>query len=155
MFSYVLVDILVIVKVNLLVLIKKYGALGHTYWCNDILKIVFLIIFYFLFYFFFKTFCILTPYSQIIFSFSSFSSSSEISFTISLFLFSWFLFPLNPLVRIELLKTWHDVINLEFIIYLMMFSFHFYLSLFHVLYFMSILTYIFCIVCDLGALGVA
>ena len=36
-----------------------------------------------------------------------------------------------------------------------MFQFHFYLSLFHVLYFMSILVYIFCIVRDLGALGVA
>ena len=38
-------------------------------------------------------------------------------------------------VRIEPLKTWHDIINLEFITYLMMFQFHFYLSLFHVLYF--------------------
>ena len=56
---------------------------------------------------------------------------------------------------IEPLKAWHDVINLEFIIYLMMLQFHFYLSLFHVLYFMSILAHIFCIVCDLGALGVA
>ena len=43
-------------------------------------------------------------------------------------------------IRIELLKAWHDVINLEFIVYLMMFQFHFYLSLFNVLYFMSILT---------------
>ena len=42
-------------------------------------------------------------------------------------------------VRIEPLKAWHDVINLEFIIYLMMFQFPFYLSLFHVLYLMSIL----------------
>ena len=58
-------------------------------------------------------------------------------------------------VRIEPLKAWHDVINLEFIIYLVMFQFHSYLSLFHVLYFMSILTNIFCIICDLGALGVA
>ena len=57
--------------------------------------------------------------------------------------------------RIEPLKAWHDVINLEFIIYLMMFKFHFDLSLFHVLYFMSIPIYIFCIVCDLCALGVA
>ena len=38
-------------------------------------------------------------------------------------------------VRIEPLKAWHDVINLKFIIYLMMFQFYFYLSLFHVLYF--------------------
>ena len=37
----------------------------------------------------------------------------------------------------------------------MMFQFHFYLSLFDVLYFMSIIAYIFCIVRDLGALGVA
>ena len=37
----------------------------------------------------------------------------------------------------------------------MMFQFHFYLSLFHVLYIMSIFTYIFCIVRDLGELGVA
>ena len=36
-------------------------------------------------------------------------------------------------VRIEPLKAWHNVIDLEFIIYLMMFQFHFYLSLFHVL----------------------
>ena len=35
-----------------------------------------------------------------------------------------------------------------------MFQFHFYLSLFHVLYFMSILVYFFCIVRDLGALEV-
>ena len=53
------------------------------------------------------------------------------------------------------IPTWHDVINLEFIIYLMMFQFHFYLSLFYVLYFMSILVYIFCIAHDLGALRVA
>ena len=53
------------------------------------------------------------------------------------------------------LKRMADVINLEFIIYLMMFQFHFYLSLFHVLYFMNILTCIFCFVCDLGALGAA
>ena len=60
-------------------------------------------------------------------------------------------------VRIEPLKAWHNVINLEFIIYLMMFQFQFqfYLSLFHVLYFTSIFVYIFCIVCDLGALRVA
>ena len=57
-------------------------------------------------------------------------------------------------VRIEPLRAWHNVIDLEFIIYLMMFQFHFYLSLFHVLYFTSIFVYIFCIVCDLGALGV-
>ena len=37
----------------------------------------------------------------------------------------------------------------------MMFQFHFYLSLFHVLYIMSIFACIFCIVRDLGALGVA
>ena len=36
-----------------------------------------------------------------------------------------------------------------------MFQFHFYLFLFHVLYFISILTYIFCITRDLGALEVA
>ena len=35
----------------------------------------------------------------------------------------------------------------------MIFQFHFYLSLFHVLYFISILDYIFCIVPDLGVLG--
>ena len=58
-------------------------------------------------------------------------------------------------IRIEPLKAWHNVIKLEFIIYLMMFQFHFYLSSFHVLYFMSIVTCIFCIVRDLGALGVA
>ena len=58
-------------------------------------------------------------------------------------------------IKIEPLKTWHDVINLKFIIYLMMFQFHFYLSLFHVLYFMSIFACIFCIVCELGVLGVA
>ena len=58
-------------------------------------------------------------------------------------------------VRIEPLKAWHDVIDLEFIIYLMMLQFHFYLSLFHVLYFTSIFVYIFCIVCDLDALEVA
>ena len=57
-------------------------------------------------------------------------------------------------VRIEPLKAWHNVINLEFIIYLMMFQFHFYPSLFHVLYFISIFVYIFCIICNLGALGV-
>ena len=58
-------------------------------------------------------------------------------------------------VMIEPLKAWHDIINLEFIIYLMMFQFHFYLSLFHVLYFMSILAYIVCIVRNLSVLGVA
>ena len=31
-------------------------------------------------------------------------------------------------VRIEPLKAWHDVTNLKFIIYLMIFQFHFYLS---------------------------
>ena len=55
-------------------------------------------------------------------------------------------------IRIEPLKAWHGVINLEFIIYLMMFQFHFYLSL---LYCMSILVCIFCIICDLDALGIA
>ena len=58
-------------------------------------------------------------------------------------------------VNIEPLKAWHDVINLEFIIYLMIIQFHYYPSLFHVLYIMSILVYIFCIVRDLGALEVA
>ena len=58
-------------------------------------------------------------------------------------------------VRIEPLKAWHDVINLEFISYLMMFQFHSYLSLFHVLYFMRILICVFYIVRDLGTLGVA
>ena len=58
-------------------------------------------------------------------------------------------------IRVEPLKAWHDVINLEFIIYLMMFQFHFYLSLFHVLYFMIILICIFYTVHDLGALEVA
>ena len=57
-------------------------------------------------------------------------------------------------VMIEPSKAWHDVINLEFISYLMMFRFRSYLSLFYVLYFMRILTYVFCIVHDLGALGV-
>ena len=69
--------------------------------------------------------------------------------------FSCLVFIIAHTIRIEPLKGWHDVINLEFIIYLMMFQFNFYLSLFHVLYFMSILAYIFCIVCDLDALGVA
>ena len=55
-------------------------------------------------------------------------------------------------VRIEPLKAWHDVINVEFVIYLLMFQFHCYLSLFHALYFMSIIACIFYIVCDLGAL---
>ena len=41
-------------------------------------------------------------------------------------------------VGIDLLRAWYDVIDLEFIIYLMIFLFHFYLSLFHLLYFMSI-----------------
>ena len=45
--------------------------------------------------------------------------------------------------------------NMKFVIYLILFQFHFYLSLFHVLYFMNILTCIFCIVHDLGALRVA
>ena len=53
--------------------------------------------------------------------------------------------------RVEPLKEWHDVINLEFIIYLIMFKFHCYPSLFHVLYSMSILVSTFCIVHDLGA----
>ena len=57
--------------------------------------------------------------------------------------------------RTEPLKAWHGVINVEIIIYLMMFQFHCYLSLFHVLYFMSIITCIFYIVRDLGALGLA
>ena len=35
----------------------------------------------------------------------------------------------------------------------MIFQFHFYLSLFHVLHFMSILAYIFCIIHDLGAVN--
>ena len=54
-------------------------------------------------------------------------------------------------VRIEPLKAWHDVINLKFIIYLMMFQFHYYPSLFHVLYSMIILALTFCIIHDLGA----
>ena len=37
----------------------------------------------------------------------------------------------------------------------MIFQFYFYLSLFHALHFISILTFIFCIVRELGALGVA
>ena len=37
----------------------------------------------------------------------------------------------------------------------MIFQFYFYLSLFHALHFKSIIIYIFCIVRDLGALGVA
>ena len=58
-------------------------------------------------------------------------------------------------VRIEPSKAWHDVINIEFVIYLMMFWFHFYLSLFHEVYFKSILVCIFCIVRDLATLGLA
>ena len=54
-------------------------------------------------------------------------------------------------VRIEPLKAWHDVINLEFIIYLMIIQFHYYPSLFHVLYCMTILALTFCIIHDLGA----
>ena len=61
----------------------------------------------------------------------------------------------QSIVRIESLKAWHGVIKMEFIIHLMMFKFHFYLSSFHVLYFMSIVVCIFCIVHDLGTLGVA
>ena len=57
-------------------------------------------------------------------------------------------------VRIEPLKAWHNVIDLEFIIYLMMLQFHFYLSLFHVLYFISIFVNIICIVRDLDTLRV-
>ena len=53
-------------------------------------------------------------------------------------------------VKIEPLKAWHDVINFEFIIYLMMFQFHCYLFLLYVLYSMSILASTFCIVHDLG-----
>ena len=60
----------------------------------------------------------------------------------------------QSIVGIEPLKAWHDIIKLEFIIYLMMFQFHFYLSSFHVLYFMSIIACIFWIVHELGALGV-
>ena len=59
-------------------------------------------------------------------------------------------------VRIEPLKAWHGVIYLEFIIYLMIFQFHF-LSIFIlciVLYEHSRLSFFFFIVCDLGALGV-
>ena len=55
-------------------------------------------------------------------------------------------------VRIEPLKAWHDVTKFG-IHYLMIFQFHFYLSLFHILHFMNILTYIFCILLDLGASG--
>ena len=58
-------------------------------------------------------------------------------------------------IRIEPLKVGHDVTNLEFIIYLIIFQFHFYLFLFHALYFINILTYIFCIIPDLVALRVA
>ena len=46
---------------------------------------------------------------------------------------------INLDVRIEPLKVWHDVTYLEFIIYLMIFQFHLYLSLFHALYSISIL----------------
>ena len=52
------------------------------------------------------------------------------------------------------LNAWHDVTNLKFIIYLIIFQWHFYLSLFHTLYFMSIPTYISCIVHDLSVLWV-
>ena len=44
----------------------------------------------------------------------------------------------KSIIMIEPLKVWHNIINLEFIIYLVIFSLHFYLSLFHVLYFMSV-----------------
>ena len=43
------------------------------------------------------------------------------------------------IVMIEPLKVWHGITNLEFIIYLMVFQFHFSLSLVHALYFMNIL----------------
>ena len=43
------------------------------------------------------------------------------------------------IVRIKILKIWYDVIDLEFVIYLMIFRFYFYLFWFHVLYFISIL----------------
>ena len=46
--------------------------------------------------------------------------------------------------RTEPLKAWHGVINVEIIIYLMMFQFHCYLSLFHVLYFMYCLHLLHC-----------
>ena len=39
---------------------------------------------------------------------------------------------------IEPLKAWYDITNLELIIHLMIFQFYFYLSLFYLLYFMSI-----------------
>ena len=56
-------------------------------------------------------------------------------------------------VKIKFLKAWHDVTDLKFIIHLIIFKVHFYLSLFHVLYFISILTNIPCIIQDLGVLG--
>ena len=45
------------------------------------------------------------------------------------------------LVRIKPLKAWHDVTSLEYIIHLMIFQVHFYLSLIHVLHFIRILVY--------------
>ena len=61
--------------------------------------------------------------------------------------------PWASTIKIEPLKAWHDLKKFG-IHYLKIFQFHFYLSLFHTLRFMSILAYIFCIVCNLGALGV-
>ena len=57
-------------------------------------------------------------------------------------------------IMIEPLKAWHNVTKFG-IHYLMIFQFHFYLSLSHALHFISILVYIFCIVHDLDILGVA
>ena len=58
-------------------------------------------------------------------------------------------------VRIDPLKVWHDVINFCILIFINKFIIHFYLSSFYVLYLISILPCISCIICDLGALGVA
>ena len=51
-------------------------------------------------------------------------------------------------IKIEPLKVWYDITKFE-VHYLIIFQFHLYLSLFHALHFMSILTYIFYIVHDL------
>ena len=58
-------------------------------------------------------------------------------------------------VTTELLKSWHDVTNSKFIDYLIKFQLHFNLSLFDILYLMNILTYISCVVYDLGELEVS
>ena len=57
-------------------------------------------------------------------------------------------------IKINPLKAWHDVIKF-WILFINKVSFHFYLSYFHALYLVSTLTFIFYIVHDLRALGIA